>query len=210
MFKKKLIITLLVVAGGALGISVKSFPIFHNVHTTPKMSHASNIKENHVSDEKVDSKSTSQNDTDKNLDSSSNTENSSDDSKNNNSEAKKEETIHSKLEKSSSNNTDNQSSVQSQPENNTNSQVSTNTTPKVEAPVFRYDRTTSIYANDNVTLLRVEYYLNNKLTYYSVIEQFDVATKSYIEKIYQCNLETNIDPFIRTDVYVNGTLVKSY
>lgn len=85
-----------------------------------------------------------------------------------------------------------------------------NDTLEIKVPTIFYDRTTSIYENDNVTLLRVEYYVNNKLTYYSVIDAFDAKTKSYIEKIYQCNLETNIDPLIRTDEYVNGNLIKSY
>lgn len=85
-----------------------------------------------------------------------------------------------------------------------------NDTLEIKVPTIFYDRTTSIYENDNVTLLRVEYYVNNKLTYYSVIDVFDATTKSYIEKIYQCNLETNIDPLIRTDEYVNGNLIKSY
>lgn len=85
-----------------------------------------------------------------------------------------------------------------------------NDTLEIKVPTIFYDRTTSIYENDNVTLLRVEYYVNNKLTYYSVIDAFDATMKSYIEKIYQCNLETNIDPLIRTDEYLNGNLIKSY
>lgn len=96
--------------------------------------------------------------------------------------------------------------------NKINAEMEENINDIVEAkvPTISYDRTTSIYENDNVTLLRVEYYVNNKLTYYSVIDVFDAKTKSYIEKIYQCNLETNIDPLIRTDEYVNGNLIKSY
>lgn len=77
-------------------------------------------------------------------------------------------------------------------------------------PIIHYDRTTSIYENDNVTLLRVEYYRNNKLTYYSVVERFDSKTKSYIEKIYQCDIDGTTFPLIRTDKYVNGNLVESY
>lgn len=99
------------------------------------------------------------------------------------------------------------SNIASESENET---VRENTTPEPEISEIYYDRTTSIYDDDRVTLLRVEYYLNNKLTYYSVIEQFDVTTKSYIEKIYKCNLETNIDPLVRTDVYYNGNLTNSY
>lgn len=97
-------------------------------------------------------------------------------------------------------------------ENDINKETQENTNSKLESneKEFSYDRTTTIYANDNITLLRVEYYLNNKLTYYSVVEQFDASTKSYIEKIYECNRETNIDPLIRTDQYINGNLIKSY
>lgn len=80
----------------------------------------------------------------------------------------------------------------------------------MKTQAIQYDRTTTIYANDNITLLRVEYYLNNKLTYYSVVEQFDATTKSYIEKIYKCNLETNINPLVCTREYKNGNLIKSY
>ena len=46
--------------------------------------------------------------------------------------------------------------------------------------------------------------------YYSVIENFNAVTKSYTEKIYKCNRETNVDPLVRTDVYANGNLIKSY
>lgn len=76
-------------------------------------------------------------------------------------------------------------------------------------PIF-YDRTTSIYDNDNITLLRIEYYKNNKLMYYSAIENFNAETKSYIEKIYHYDWDTNIQYLIRTDSYVNGQLVNSY
>lgn len=76
-------------------------------------------------------------------------------------------------------------------------------------PIF-YDRTTSIYDNDNITLLRIEYYKNNKLMYYSAIENFNADTKSYIEKIYHYDWDTNIEYLIRTDSYVNGQLVNSY
>lgn len=93
---------------------------------------------------------------------------------------------------------------------NTEVESTINENPEVKIPTIHYDRTTSIYADDNVTLLRVEYYVNNKLTYYSVVEQFNEATKSYVEKIYLCDLKTNIDPLIRTDVYEFGNLIKSY
>lgn len=132
----------------------------------------------------------------------------------NNNDANNQETVSVQAEKPS-NNTNKQETVTSQLKDtnsnvNTENQSNTNASSKVEKPTIHYDRTTSIYANDNITLLRVEYYANNKLTYYSVVEQFDAMTKSYIEKIYQCNRETNIDPLIRTDVYSNGNLIKSY
>lgn len=63
-----------------------------------------------------------------------------------------------------------------------------------------YWRTTSIYANDNVTLLRVEYYdENNNLVFYSVVTDYDSSTKSYKEDIYSRDME-----FVRTDTYVDG------
>lgn len=81
---------------------------------------------------------------------------------------------------------------------NTDSKNNTNTVkvPEVNNKILDYDRTTRIYDNDNITLLRVEYYKNNKLAYYSVVEQFDATTKSYVEKIYNCNCE-----LVRTDVH---------
>ena len=134
----------------------------------------------------------------------------------NNNDANKQEIASSQLEKPNNNNdTNNQETISSKLEEtnsnvNTENQGSENADLEIKIPTIHYDRTTSIYANDNITLLRIEYYVNNKLTYYSVIEQFDATTKSYIEKIYQCNRETNIDSLIRTDVYDNGNLIKSY
>lgn len=88
--------------------------------------------------------------------------------------------------------------------------TTTNSASKANLPTIHYDRTTSIYDDDKITLLRVEYYSNNKLIYYSDVEQFDVATNSYTEKIYQWNTEKNIEILIRTDIYSNGRLVNSY
>ncbi len=133
-----------------------------------------------------------------------------------NNSTNKQDAVNSKLEQSSNNSDTNKQtadSAQLKNENsniNTEKQGNTNAALEKEIPTIHYDRTTSIYTNDCITLLRIEYYKNNKLTYYSVIEQFDAETKSYIEKIYQCNRDTNIDPLIRTDVYVNGKLIKSY
>lgn len=91
-----------------------------------------------------------------------------------------------------------------------NENVNTNLTLEINTPTIHYDRTTSIYDNDKETLLRVEYYLNNRLTYYSDIEEFDIATKSYTEKIYQWNYAKNTEELIRTDIYSNGILINSY
>lgn len=68
-----------------------------------------------------------------------------------------------------------------------------------------YHRTTSIYDNDETTLLRVEYYNeDNKLINYSVVTNFDSSTNSYTETIYDSNCVLE-----RTDVYVNGSLSSS-
>lgn len=88
--------------------------------------------------------------------------------------------------------------------------TTTNSDSKTSLPTLRYDRTTSIYDDDKVTLLRIEYYSNNKLIYYSDVEQFNAVTNSYTEKIYQWDNEKDIEILIRTDIYSNGKLVKSY
>lgn len=223
MFKilqKKFIMTFVVatVVGGA---STKTFPVFRNIYATVRNSQVSNT-------------ANSQNiQNDEDLNSLSGSKNTSDNSKQNNSNSNKQKAVSSKSKKSTSNkvvkkqettssveektsdsgNKETTTSSQSEYVNSketTENKNSTNTTLKTEIPTIHYDRTTSIYANDNVTLLRVEYYKNNKLTYYSVVEKFDAATKSYTERIYLCNRETNIDTLARTDVYVNGKLTKSY
>lgn len=88
-------------------------------------------------------------------------------------------------------------------------ETTNNTEEKKFIPIF-YDRTTSIYDNDNITLLRIEYYKNSKLMYYSAIENFNAETNTYIEKIYHYDWDTNIEYLIRTDSYVNGQLIHSY
>lgn len=232
VLKKKLIITLVTVAVVG-GVSIATFPMYHNVHTTIRKSQVSNMKEIYIKDITVDYQNARENDADKDMDSLSDEKISSDYSQNKKENINKQEIITSKLENSSDSGKK-QESISPQPEKsnhnedtnkqiattsqlkdtnsnvNTENQGSVNATLEVKIPTIHYDRTTSIYANDNITLLRVEYYRNNKLTYYSVIEQFDATTKSYIEKIYQCNRETNIDPLIRTDVYVNNNLIQSY
>lgn len=207
IFKSKLLIAF-IIATIVGGVSIKTLPIFYNTRTTIKKAQASNIK-----NVTADSKKLHKDDSNRNSNSVSDSENISSGSKDANTNNQKK--VNSKLEKSSNNSdTYNQitDSSYSKSTNNTNvsNQESANISSEVKIPAIHYDRTTSIYANDNITLLRVEYYLNNKLIYYSVIENFDATTKSYTEKIYQCNRETNIDPLVRTDVYVNGNLIKSY
>ena len=63
--------------------------------------------------------------------------------------------------------------------------------PKTE---IAYDHTTSIYTNDEKTLLRVEYYNSeNKLAYYSSVEGYDNDTKSYTENIYRYDWDTQTE-----------------
>lgn len=216
LFKKKLIIAFVTMAFVG-GVSVKILPMFHSTHTTIKKSQTSHVKGNYINDETVKSKNNSESDINKDTDALSDTKDEEDSNQNDNNNTSKQEAVRPKTEttRSSNNVINNQPPVSSQPQNtssniNTETHENTNNTLEVAPPTIHYDRTTSIYANDNVTLLRVEYYVNNKLTYYSVVEGFDAATKSYVEKIYQCDRVTNIDPLIRTDVYNNGNLIKSY
>lgn len=215
LFQNKLIITFTVVTAVS-GISISALSLIDNTKTTTKNLQASNIKEDLTKDITVDSQKEEPNRNDENTNLESDVTKISDDS--NNKEIR-QETIGSEIKKSN-NKTDNntvnkQETIPSQEKvtssnAKTSSQNSISTNPKGSIPSIYYDRTTSIYANDNITLLRVEYYVNNKLTYYSVVEQFEATTKSYIEKIYKCNRETNIDSLIRTDVYENSVLIKSY
>ncbi|MDE5587864.1 MAG: hypothetical protein K2J60_01800 [Acetatifactor sp.] len=69
----------------------------------------------------------------------------------------------------------------------------------------RIGHTTSIYADDGVTLIRVEYYdENNKLIYYSDVINYDSSTKSYTENIYSYDEKDGREILERTDTYVNG------
>lgn len=73
-----------------------------------------------------------------------------------------------------------------------------------------YHHTTSIYDNDEKTLLRVEYYDdNNKLIQYSSVSNFDSSTNSYTEEIYHYDYDTESSVLDRTDTYVNGSLSSS-
>lgn len=69
-----------------------------------------------------------------------------------------------------------------------------------------YHHTTSIYDNDEKTLIRVEYYdENNKLFQYSEVTDYDSETNSYKETIYNAS-DMGVD---RTDTYENGSLSSS-
>ena len=123
----------------------------------------------------------------------------------------KKSSVSSTRKSSNSNKQDSKANSNVDPEVNTQKAIEIpTTTSKTSSRTIHYDRTTSIYDDDKVTLLRVEYYLNNKLVYYSDVESFDIATKSYTEKIYQWNYEKDIEVLVRTDVYSNGKLIKSY
>lgn len=70
---------------------------------------------------------------------------------------------------------------------------------------FRIGHTTSIYADDGATLIRVEYYdENNKLVYYSDVIGYDSATNSYTENIYSYDEKEQREVLEQTDIYVNG------
>lgn len=73
-----------------------------------------------------------------------------------------------------------------------------------------YHHTTSIYTNDESTLLRVEYYdENNTLFEYSSVSDYDKDTNSYTETVYQYDEENQVSVVTRTDTYVNGELISS-
>lgn len=73
-----------------------------------------------------------------------------------------------------------------------------------------YHHTTSIYSNDEKTLLRVEYYdENNKLSQFSSVTYTDSSTNSYKEDIYHYDEEKDEIILDRTDTYVNGALSSS-
>lgn len=87
---------------------------------------------------------------------------------------------------------------------NSGSQAPTYANPSAEAAGNRYAHTTSIYSEDG-TLLRVEYYDDNKkLCEYSVVTNYDSSTNSYTEEIYSQDMTP-----VRTDTYVDGSLSSS-
>lgn len=70
-----------------------------------------------------------------------------------------------------------------------------------------YHHTTEIYANDNSTLIRVEYYdENNNMFQYSDVKDYDSNTHSYTEEVYSYDKENDVETLERTDTYVNGEL----
>ncbi|MCM1056360.1 MAG: hypothetical protein NC517_01960 [Firmicutes bacterium] len=92
-----------------------------------------------------------------------------------------------------------------------NSVVSGSRTEEAGSPTqdrlsgFRIGHTTSIYADDGTTLIRVEYYdENNKLVYYSDVIGYDSATNSYTENIYSYDEKEQREVLEQTDTYVNG------
>lgn len=94
--------------------------------------------------------------------------------------------------------------VQKPSENGTLS-VTSGTQTEDKFAGIRIGHTTSIYADDGVTLIRVEYYdENNKLVYYSDVINYDSNTKSYTENIYSYDEKEGREVLERTDIYVNG------
>ena len=101
--KRKLVVLLVVITVIGFGVTTKSIPIFHNVRTTTKMSHTSNIK-----DIVEDSKNIEKNNTGKDIDSSSDSQDINDDQVNMDDNDNKQELIRSKAEKSSNQETEKQ------------------------------------------------------------------------------------------------------
>ena len=70
--------------------------------------------------------------------------------------------------------------------------------------------TTSIYTNDESTLLRVEYYdENNHLYEFSSVSDYNKDTNSYTETVYRWDDVNQVQVPTRTDTYVNGELTSS-
>lgn len=185
--------------------SVAMFPVLSKSSTTLKQSNTSYKKENEIKKESNSDKSEKKNQSSNSISESKNSKTNLEqkqttlkiETPKKESSPKKEISANTKVE------TSNKNQVVQKQEN----EVSTS---KPAIPTIYYDRTTSIYENDYKTLIRVEYYVNNKLTYYSRVEQFDVATTSYVEKIYKYNYETNTEELVRTDIYENAKLINSY
>lgn len=73
-----------------------------------------------------------------------------------------------------------------------------------------YHHTTSIYDDDDVTLLRVEYYdEKGNLSEFSQVTNYDNNTNSYTENIYHYDESSDTVVLDRTDTYVNGVLSSS-
>lgn len=70
--------------------------------------------------------------------------------------------------------------------------------------------TTSIYADDDTTLLRVEYLdENGKVLEYSKVTDYDKDTNSYTETVYMYDWDEEKEYVTRTNTYVDGELVSS-
>lgn len=208
MLKKNLMITLAIAttATVTIGGSISLLSTDNKSHKTIKQSQITNFNGNYINNINEVTQSINKN-TDKKY------ENKNEITENKNEEVVKETKVYSekdlKTNNKGNNNQQEKASFESQEIENyiqKESEVNSTKTPEVIMKTIDYDRTTSIYANDNITLLRVEYYVNNKLMYYSSVEQFDSTTHSYIEKIYEAETLS----LIRTDIYSNGNLVKSY
>lgn len=73
-----------------------------------------------------------------------------------------------------------------------------------------YHHTTSIYADDDATLLRVEYLdENGKVVEYSKVTDYDKDTNSYTETVYAYDWDEEKEYVMRTNTYVDGELVSS-
>lgn len=73
-----------------------------------------------------------------------------------------------------------------------------------------YHHTSSIYDDDDATLLRVEYLdENGKIVEYSAVTDYDKDTNSYTETVYAYDWDEEKEYVMRTDTYVDGELVSS-
>lgn len=229
MLKNNLLMTFMVTAAVVGSVAFKSLPITSKYPNPIKISQLSSIYKQDNSIKKDSKKiakkenkkvTASSNKSNSVVEDNTNTNNNeknviNNQNSNNNEDIIKKSSVISESNKEDSNvNTNKENNINFYKENANNEakdkQLNNNSEIKKEIPSINYDRTTSIYENDNKTLIRVEYYLNNKLVYYSDIEDFDFTTKSYIEKIYQYDFEKEVEYLIRTDKYYNGKLIKSW
>lgn len=120
------------------------------------------------------------------------------------SEAPGNETVQKPTEPQTPSEAPGNETVQTPTEPQAPSEVSGSQTEDIFAGIC-IGHTTSIYANDGITLIRVEYYdENNNLVYYSDVIDYDSSTESYTENIYSYDEKEGRDVLKRTDTYVNG------